>query len=52
LPEDKSTLKKLIDLLGEIFIPDDAINIIVEKMKSLVSDENNYQGESSVKFLF
>jgi len=52
LPEDKSTLKKLIDLLEEIFIPDDTFNIIIDKMKSFVSDENNYQGERSAKFLF
>ncbi|CAF4365474.1 unnamed protein product, partial [Adineta steineri] len=41
--EKKSTLSTLIFLAETIFFPTDILNIIVEKLQLLVSDENNYQ---------
>jgi hypothetical protein len=48
LPEDKLTLKKLIDKIEDIFIPDDTLDVIMEKMMSLERSTDKHEGENSI----
>jgi hypothetical protein len=46
LPKDKSTSKNLIDILEELFLPEDIFNIILEKIEPLIRDADHYIGEN------
>jgi hypothetical protein len=52
LPEQASTLEKLINILEKIFISDDTQNIILEEIKPLVWNQEKYEGENSFEFIF
>ncbi len=46
MPKDKSTSKNLIDILEELFLPEDIFNIILEKIEPLIRDADHYIGEN------
>ena len=43
-------MKKLTDILEELFLPDNTFNTISEILKSVVLNENSHQGENTVQY--